>query len=211
MILAIASGKGGTGKTTVAVNLARVLERPLQLLDCDVEEPNSHLFLPGDRSARKPSPSRCPKWTSLSATAAANAAASAPTTPSSPTDQAVGVRRYVPRLRRLHARMPQKGDPGNPKAHRDDEKAGRQDHPGHGAPRCRPGHGAAAHPRRQGTPAIRACPPSWMPRPGPHARSSPPSAGRILFCWSPSRRHSASTISSSPWTWCANCASPLAW
>jgi MinD superfamily P-loop ATPase len=47
MILAIASGKGGTGKTTVAVNLARVLERPLQLLDCDVEEPNDHLFLPG--------------------------------------------------------------------------------------------------------------------------------------------------------------------
>jgi MinD superfamily P-loop ATPase len=48
MILAIASGKGGTGKTTVAVNLARVLERPVQLLDCDVEEPNSHLFLSGE-------------------------------------------------------------------------------------------------------------------------------------------------------------------
>jgi len=47
MILAIASGKGGTGKTTVAVNLARAFERPLQLLDCDVEEPNDHLFLPG--------------------------------------------------------------------------------------------------------------------------------------------------------------------
>lgn len=48
MILAIASGKGGTGKTTVAVNLARSLERPVQLLDCDVEEPNSHLFLSGE-------------------------------------------------------------------------------------------------------------------------------------------------------------------
>jgi MinD superfamily P-loop ATPase len=48
MILAVASGKGGTGKTTVAVNLARMLERPVQLLDCDVEEPNSHLFLPGE-------------------------------------------------------------------------------------------------------------------------------------------------------------------
>lgn len=53
MILAIASGKGGTGKTTVAVNLARVLGRPLQLLDCDVEEPNGHLFLPGETSGEE--------------------------------------------------------------------------------------------------------------------------------------------------------------
>jgi MinD superfamily P-loop ATPase len=45
MILAIASGKGGTGKTTVAVNLAVALARPLRLLDCDVEEPNCHVFL----------------------------------------------------------------------------------------------------------------------------------------------------------------------
>ncbi len=48
MTLAIASGKGGTGKTTLAVNLARILESPIQLLDCDVEEPNAHLFLGGD-------------------------------------------------------------------------------------------------------------------------------------------------------------------
>ncbi len=46
MILAIASGKGGTGKTTVAVNAARVLDSEVLLLDCDVEEPNAHLFLP---------------------------------------------------------------------------------------------------------------------------------------------------------------------
>lgn len=54
MILAIASGKGGTGKTTFAVNLARVLETEVQLLDCDVEEPNAHLFLPGRPVAEKP-------------------------------------------------------------------------------------------------------------------------------------------------------------
>lgn len=47
MKIAVASGKGGTGKTTVAVNLALSLSlrAPVQLLDCDVEEPNAHLFL----------------------------------------------------------------------------------------------------------------------------------------------------------------------
>lgn len=45
MKIAIASGKGGTGKTTVAVNLAQVISGPVQLLDCDVEEPNCALFL----------------------------------------------------------------------------------------------------------------------------------------------------------------------
>jgi MinD superfamily P-loop ATPase len=45
MIISIASGKGGTGKTTVATNLAIALGQGVQLLDCDVEEPNAHLFI----------------------------------------------------------------------------------------------------------------------------------------------------------------------
>lgn len=48
MRIAVASGKGGTGKTTVATGLAVALSSrgvPVRVLDCDVEEPNAHLFL----------------------------------------------------------------------------------------------------------------------------------------------------------------------
>lgn len=47
--LAIASGKGGTGKTTLALALAEAQAQigPVTLCDCDVEEPNAHLFLTG--------------------------------------------------------------------------------------------------------------------------------------------------------------------
>jgi len=53
MILAVASGKGGTGKTTVSVNLARTIGSGVQLLDCDVEEPNAHLFLRGRQTGNE--------------------------------------------------------------------------------------------------------------------------------------------------------------
>jgi len=43
--VAVASGKGGTGKTTLSVALALVAPQPVMLLDCDVEEPNGHIFL----------------------------------------------------------------------------------------------------------------------------------------------------------------------
>jgi MinD superfamily P-loop ATPase len=49
MIVSVASGKGGTGKTTVATNLALFLadekSEDVQFLDCDVEEPNAQIFL----------------------------------------------------------------------------------------------------------------------------------------------------------------------
>ena len=45
MIVAIASGKGGTGKTMVTASLATVWDAPLVAVDLDVEEPNLHLFL----------------------------------------------------------------------------------------------------------------------------------------------------------------------
>jgi MinD superfamily P-loop ATPase len=47
LTVSVASGKGGTGKTTVAVGLALSLRdsRAVQFLDCDVEEPNAQFFL----------------------------------------------------------------------------------------------------------------------------------------------------------------------
>src|SRR6056297_1087265 len=51
MVITVASGKGGTGKTTFAVNLSHALAsrgENVRLLDCDVEEPNDHLFVEPD-------------------------------------------------------------------------------------------------------------------------------------------------------------------
>jgi MinD superfamily P-loop ATPase len=63
MIIAIASGKGGTGKTTVATNLAHLAAqsgRAVAYLDCDVEEPNGHIFLQPtiaeEQAIEKPTP-----------------------------------------------------------------------------------------------------------------------------------------------------------
>lgn len=57
MRIAVASGKGGTGKTTVATNLAQVASiegRSVVYVDCDVEAPNGHLFLQPEWSVRRP-------------------------------------------------------------------------------------------------------------------------------------------------------------
>ncbi|MFC1597029.1 ATP-binding protein [Planctomycetota bacterium] len=64
MQVAIASGKGGTGKTTVATNLAHVAVRSgrsVAYLDCDVEEPNGHLFLKPEIVKRQPVGSLIPR------------------------------------------------------------------------------------------------------------------------------------------------------
>lgn len=53
MRIAVLSGKGGTGKTFVSVNLACAADRALYA-DCDVEEPNGHLFLKPEITGRLP-------------------------------------------------------------------------------------------------------------------------------------------------------------
>jgi MinD superfamily P-loop ATPase len=53
MIVAVASGKGGTGKTTISASLAHIWPGPVVAVDLDVEEPNLHLFLKPQISNRQ--------------------------------------------------------------------------------------------------------------------------------------------------------------
>jgi MinD superfamily P-loop ATPase len=63
MIISIASGKGGTGKTLVSTSLALSLQdrEKVQLLDCDVEEPNDHIMLNPNITTREPVSIRVPR------------------------------------------------------------------------------------------------------------------------------------------------------
>ena len=64
MKIAIASGKGGTGKTTVATNLASFIaeEDKVVLVDLDVEEPNSGLFIRGNLILQEDKFKMVPHW-----------------------------------------------------------------------------------------------------------------------------------------------------
>jgi len=72
MIIAVASGKGGTGKTLIATNLAQTLGKGVQFVDCDVEEPNGHLFLKPEIRETRQAFVPVPGWTGPSAPAVAN-------------------------------------------------------------------------------------------------------------------------------------------
>jgi MinD superfamily P-loop ATPase len=64
MKIAIASGKGGTGKTTISTNLAYVASvkgQKVAYLDCDVEEPNGYIFLKPEITDNKPVGNLIPK------------------------------------------------------------------------------------------------------------------------------------------------------
>ncbi|MDD3463225.1 MAG: ATP-binding protein [Sulfurospirillaceae bacterium] len=70
MKIAIASGKGGTGKTTLSVNLASLLaqKNSVFLVDLDVEEPNAKLFLGGELLSEESKYKMIPKWSEESCT-----------------------------------------------------------------------------------------------------------------------------------------------
>lgn len=70
MKIAIASGKGGTGKTTLSTNLASFLgeSEPVVLVDLDVEEPNSNLFLNATLLSKDDKMKMIPRWDSTSCT-----------------------------------------------------------------------------------------------------------------------------------------------
>ncbi len=61
MQIAVLSGKGGTGKTFISVNLSCVAENAVYV-DCDVEEPNGHLFLKPDITEKQPVAVGVPEW-----------------------------------------------------------------------------------------------------------------------------------------------------
>lgn len=70
--LCVISGKGGTGKTTLSVGLAKALAAggdPVTLLDCDVEEPNVHLYLRPGQVQRSPVEVSVPQWDEARCTA----------------------------------------------------------------------------------------------------------------------------------------------
>lgn len=68
--IVIASGKGGTGKTTLSTNLAALLAETesVVLVDLDVEEPNSGLFIRGTETSREIKYKQIPQWDSSACT-----------------------------------------------------------------------------------------------------------------------------------------------
>lgn len=70
MKIAIASGKGGTGKTTVATNFSRFLQQAFHdnsfkgvaLIDLDVEEPNSSIFISPEEEKKEKIYKKIPEW-----------------------------------------------------------------------------------------------------------------------------------------------------
>ena len=153
--IAVASGKGGTGKTTIATNLAVALAEAgvrVAYVDCDVEEPNGHIFLkptirtaPGGVDTRSRGgrvalhPVRCLRQ-GVSLLGDSGAAEEGP-----------DLSQALPRLRRVHARLSRGRDSRGAASHRCRRggRVGPGDLPAREAQRRR-GHGAAGDPRGAG-------------------------------------------------------------
>ncbi len=198
LVVAVASGKGGTGKTTVSVNLARVIGSPVQILDCDVEEPNAQLFLGGRLTQSRPvvtlipevDDARCDGCGDCARLCQFNAIVSFGTAPlvfPELCHSCGGCARVCPTgaIREVERRI------GVLETYEADDITliqGIMDVGVAMAPPPDPGGEAAG---REGVPAILDAPP------GRPARLSPPSGEPIVWCWSPSPRLSGSMT----WRW----------
>ncbi len=107
MIIAVASGKGGTGKTTVTSSLAWVWDRKVTAVDLDVEEPNLHLFLKPEILGREVATIEVPVADESKCTALPGLRRPVPVqSHQRPGLGAVDLSGNVPRLRRVHRRVP---------------------------------------------------------------------------------------------------------
>ena len=203
MSIAVASGKGGTGKTTVATSLALSLaggrgSTPPLFLDCDVEAPNAHLFLHPDFEEQREVGLLVPTVDEAKCTHCGKCAEVCQYHAIAVLGQKTLV---FPQL--CHgcgsctALCPEKAISETParmgviergrRAGRDPLRPRRA---GCGRADGRAGHSPAQGLGRSLRPASMS---SWTARPAPPARSWPPSAGRITCCWSPSQPPSACT------------------
>lgn len=119
MKLAVLSGKGGAGKTFVAVNLA-VTARQAVYIDCDVEEPNGRLFLKPEIEAVTPVSTLLPEF-DTSRCNGCRACVNRLPVPCAGLSQGAphGLSRGLPRLRRLFPGLSHRCCPGGPPPHRD--------------------------------------------------------------------------------------------